>query len=121
MREDPYKILGVSRNASEDEIKKAYKALAKKYHPDLNGNSPEAAEMMKKVNEAYDAIMSGNAATDSFGSATMKMAAGRAIGYVSKIGSSGTRMVGMGAKNINNSLRNSITPSQHVTNMSSRR
>ena len=68
-----------------------------------------------------NAIMSGNAATDSFGSATMKMAAGRAIGYVSKIGSSGTRMVGMGAKNINNSLRNSITPSQHVTNMSSRR
>ena len=61
MREDPYKILGVSRNASEDEIKKAYKALAKKYHPDLNGNSLEAAEMMKKVNEAYDAIMSGNA------------------------------------------------------------
>lgn len=63
MTEDPYKILGVDRNASEDEIKKAYKSLAKKYHPDLNGNSPEAAEMMKKVNEAYDAIMNGTASS----------------------------------------------------------
>lgn len=53
---DPYDVLGVSRNASEDEIKKAYRALAKKYHPDANPNNPEAAEKMKEINAAYDQI-----------------------------------------------------------------
>ncbi len=57
MTEDPYKILGVSPGASDDEIKRAYKQLAKKYHPDLNQNNPEAAEMMKKINEAYDILI----------------------------------------------------------------
>ena len=54
MTDDPYKILGLKPGATDDEIKKAYKEMAKKYHPDLHGNSPEAAEMMKKINEAYD-------------------------------------------------------------------
>ncbi len=57
MIDDPYKILGLEKGASDDEIKKAYKKMAKKYHPDLNNNSPEAAEMMKKVNEAYDILI----------------------------------------------------------------
>lgn len=56
---DPYKILGVSRDASDDEIKKAYRELAKKYHPD-NYQDPAlaelAAEKMKQINEAYDTI-----------------------------------------------------------------
>lgn len=56
---DPYVVLGVSRNATDDEIKKAYRALAKKYHPDnyADSNFAELAEeKMKEINEAYDAI-----------------------------------------------------------------
>lgn len=58
---DPYEVLGVSRSATEQEITKAYRQLAKKYHPDLNPNNPEAAEKMKEVNSAYDAIRNGTA------------------------------------------------------------
>ena len=50
-----YAILGVGRYANADEIKSAYKKLAKKYHPDLN-KSPEAAEKMPEINEAYDVL-----------------------------------------------------------------
>ena len=53
MEEDPYKILGIKPSASEEEIKKAYKALAKKYHPDLNAGNKEAEEKFKKINQAY--------------------------------------------------------------------
>jgi len=54
---DPYSVLGVSPTATDDEIKKAYRALAKKYHPDVNNGSPEAEKRMKEVNEAYSAVM----------------------------------------------------------------
>lgn len=57
---DPYQVLGVSRDAGEDDIKAAYRALARKYHPDnYNGNplSDLAEKKMKEINEAYDAIM----------------------------------------------------------------
>lgn len=53
---DYYSILGVSKTASDDEIKKAYRSLAKKYHPDLNQGSAEAAEKLKEVNEAYEVL-----------------------------------------------------------------
>lgn len=56
MTEDPYEILGVSKDASEEEIKKAYRRKARENHPDLNPDDPEAAERMNKVNEAYDRI-----------------------------------------------------------------
>lgn len=55
--QDPYRVLGVSPNASEDEIKKAYRTLAKKYHPDVNNGSPQAEARMKEVNEAYSQIV----------------------------------------------------------------
>lgn len=57
MTKDPYSILGVSRDASEEEITKAYRRLAKKYHPDLNrGNEEEAQKKMSEINDAYDRI-----------------------------------------------------------------
>ena len=56
MVDDPYKVLGLSRDASDEEVKRAYRALAKKYHPDLNPGDQEAARKMQQVNEAYDQI-----------------------------------------------------------------
>lgn len=56
MIDDPYKVLGVSRDASDDEIKQAYRRLAKKYHPDLNPGDQEAARRMQEVNAAYEQI-----------------------------------------------------------------
>ncbi|MCD8020261.1 MAG: DnaJ domain-containing protein [Clostridiales bacterium] len=56
MVDDPYKVLGVSRDASKDEIKKAYRAMAKKYHPDLHPDDPKANEKMNEINEAYDML-----------------------------------------------------------------
>lgn len=53
---DPYVVLGVSPDASEEEIKKAYRRLAKKYHPDLNPGDKEAARKMQEVNAAYEQI-----------------------------------------------------------------
>jgi DnaJ-class molecular chaperone len=53
---DPYKILGVSKTASEDEIKKVYRTLAKKYHPDLNPGNKDSEAKFKEVNEAYSMV-----------------------------------------------------------------
>ena len=61
MIEDPYKVLGVSPNASDDEIKQAYRRLAKKYHPDRNPGDAEAARKMQEVNSAYEQIKNPDA------------------------------------------------------------
>lgn len=66
---DPYVVLGVSRDATDEEIKRAYKELARKYHPDNYADNPLsdlAADKMKEINEAYDAII--NSRRGSYGS-----------------------------------------------------
>lgn len=59
MEKDPYKVLGVSFGADEETLTKAYRKLAKKYHPDLNPNDTAAAEKMSEINDAYEKIKNG--------------------------------------------------------------
>ena len=56
MTRDPYEVLGVSHGASEDEIKQAYRRLAKQYHPDLHPGDAACAKKMNEINEAYDLL-----------------------------------------------------------------
>ena len=67
MIDDPYKILGVSRDATDEEIKRAYRQLAKKYHPDRNPGDAEAAKKMQQVNAAYEQIKNPEKAQSSTG------------------------------------------------------
>lgn len=55
-KKNPYLILGVSQNAEEKEIRKAFRALAKKYHPDVNPGNREAEEKFREINEAYEIL-----------------------------------------------------------------
>ena len=68
---DYYSILGVERSASDEELKSAYRKLAKKYHPDLNKDNPQAAEKFKEINEAYEVLGDKQKRSnyDQFGSA----------------------------------------------------
>ena len=56
MIDDPYKVLGLERGASDEEVKKAYRRLAKKYHPDANPGDEAAARKMQEINAAYEQI-----------------------------------------------------------------
>ena len=67
MIDDPYMILGVSRDATDEEIKRAYRQLAKKYHPDRNPGDAEAAKKMQQVNAAYEQIKNPEKAQSSTG------------------------------------------------------
>lgn len=61
MNLDPYQVLGIPHDASDEDVSKAYKKMAKQYHPDLNPGNQEAARKMSEVNAAYDLIKSGKA------------------------------------------------------------
>ena len=71
-KRDYYEVLGLSKGASDDEIKKAYRKLAKKYHPDVN-KEPGAEEKFKEISEAYEVLSDANkrAAYDQYGFAGM--------------------------------------------------
>ena len=80
---DPYKVLGVAPNASNDEIKRAYRELVKKYHPDNYVNNPLAdlaEEKMKEINEAYDTIIKGRSNGSSGSSSGNSYSGGRRSG-----------------------------------------
>lgn len=79
---DYYSTLGVNKNASDDEIKSAYRQMAKKYHPDLN-KTPEAAEKFKEINEAYSVLSDKQkrANYDQFGSADGPQGFGGGSGF----------------------------------------
>ena len=76
-KKDYYDILGVSKNATDAEIKSAYRKLAKKYHPDLN-KAPDAADKFKECQEAYEVLSDSNKRKtyDQFGSAAFEQGAG---------------------------------------------
>ena len=82
---DPYSVLGVDHNASEDDIKSAYRALARKYHPDNFADNETARTMaeekMKEINEAYDTIMKGrkNSGYGNAGSSTYDTSHNRSV------------------------------------------
>ena len=82
-KRDYYEVLGVNRDASEEEIKKAYRRLAMKYHPDRNPDKPQAEEHFKEVKEAFEVLSDPDkrAAYDQFGHAGVEAAAGAGAGF----------------------------------------
>ena len=88
---DPYEVLGVSPDASDDEIKKTYRDLARKYHPDNYQNNPLAdlaEEKMKEINEAYDTItkLRAGGGSSSYGGGAAQAQRGYGYGYSSGSG-----------------------------------
>ncbi len=81
-KRDYYEVLGVNRDASEEDIKKAYRRMAMKYHPDRNPDNPKAEESFKEAKEAYEILSDGQkrAAYDQYGHAGVDQQAGMGAG-----------------------------------------
>ena len=77
-KRDYYEVLGVGKTASDDEIKSAFRRMAKQYHPDLHPNDKEAEAKFKEVNEAYEVLSNADkrAKYDQFGHAAFDPSAG---------------------------------------------
>ena len=90
-KKDYYEVLGLSKGADEASIKKAYRAMAKKYHPDLNPGNTEAEAKFKEVNEAYDVLSDADkkAKYDQFGHAAFDPTAGGGAGGYGSYGGFG--------------------------------
>ena len=98
MARDPYEVLGVSHNASDEEIKKAYRTLSRKYHPDANVNNPnkdQAEEKFKEVQQAYEDIIQQRQHGTSNSSSYRQQSSGTNAGYRGGT-SSGTYSSGTG-------------------------
>ena len=82
-KRDYYEVLGVDKNATDDAIKKAYRALAKKYHPDMNPGDAEAEKKFKEASEAYAVLSDAEKRRqyDQFGHAAFDGGAGGAGGF----------------------------------------
>ena len=81
-KRDYYEVLGISKTANEDEIKKAYRTLAKKYHPDVS-KDPNATEKFKEIQEAYEVIsdIKKRAQYDQFGHDAPNLGGGTGAGF----------------------------------------
>ena len=90
-KRDYYTVLGVEKSASADQIKKAYRKLAKKYHPDMNPDNDDAASKFKEVNEAYEVLSdeSKKAKYDQFGFAGVDPNFGAGGGFGGGFGGGG--------------------------------
>ena len=89
---DPYKVLGVPTTATDDEVKKAYRRLAKRYHPDANPGNRVAEQRMKEINAAYDQIINGGGAASGPGAGSY----GNGYGGYGNYGSYGPGSAGAG-------------------------
>lgn len=105
-KRDYYEVLGIQRGASDDEIKRAYRSLAKKYHPDMNPGDKEAEQKFKEINEAY-AVLSDSekkARYDQYGFAGVDPSAGGGAGFGDFGGFGGFDFGGSGFDDILNSF-----------------
>lgn len=90
-KRDYYDVLGVSKTATADELKKAYRKLARQYHPDVNKDNPEAAEKFKECSEAYSVLSDETKRSqyDQFGHAAFENGGGPGAGGFSGFGGTG--------------------------------
>src|SRR5512134_2052001 len=90
-KKDYYEVLGLNRDASDEDIKKAYRKLAMKWHPDRNPDNPKAEEHFKEAKEAYEILSDGQkrGAYDRFGHAAVDPGAGATAGAGAGFGGAG--------------------------------